>query len=140
MTEALNQFFLSCLDYLNELFYSGPPPSHPHRLKDGNNYHDYSEGVKKLFMFVALNFHYYLFLIGIIVRYTRHKNLGIINLNDPRPKTYKFKIALQIIMGVACLSMVYDTNYDLDTGKYYFDPLALIYIVFAFTWFLSIML
>ena len=86
-----------------------------------------------------MNFHYVLFLIGFLVRFSRHRGLGIINLNDPRPRTYKIKIALQIVMGLACFGMVYDTDVGPD-GRKEFEPLALVYIFFGFLWALSVYL
>jgi hypothetical protein len=88
-------------------------------------------------VFYGLNIHYLLFFIGYLVRYTRHKGLGIINLNDPRPLTYKLKILLQAIIGIATLGMAVDFC-QTDSGTLEFDPLGLIYVFYAGIWVLGI--
>ena len=79
-------------------------------LVNGEDPIQYSERTRKILVFYVLNIHYYLFLIGFLVRYSRHKNLGIINLSESRPRTYKVKILLQAIMGISALAMAYDTD------------------------------
>lgn len=50
--------------------------------------------LRKILYYIVGNLHYYLFLIGFLVRYQRHKNIGKYNLKAPRPKTYIMKIIL----------------------------------------------
>jgi hypothetical protein len=92
----------------------------------------------KLIVYFFFNIHYYIFLIGFLVRYNRHKTLGFINLMESRPRTYKIKILLQVIMGLSTLTMALDL--DWENGQYDFDPLSLIYIPYSLTWILSIYL
>lgn len=92
----------------------------------------------KLYIFFGLNFHYLLFFIGFLVRYNRHKSLGMINLMESRPKTYIIKIILQLLMVIASALMVGD--WDFSSAGYQFDPLALIYVLYAILWCLSIYL
>jgi hypothetical protein len=94
--------------------------------------------ILKLIVYFLFNLHYYIFLIGFLVRYNRHKTLGFINLMESRPRTYKIKILLQVIMGLSTLTMALDL--DWEDGKYDFDPLSLIYIPYSLTWVLSIYL
>jgi hypothetical protein len=94
--------------------------------------------IVKLFLFFVFNTHYYLFLIGFLVRYNRHKTLGFINLMESRPRTYKLKILLQTIMGLSTLTMALDL--DWEDGGYHFDPYSLIYIFYALLWVVSIYL
>jgi len=94
--------------------------------------------ILKLIVYFFFNIHYYIFLIGFLVRYNRHKTLGFINLMESRPRTYKIKILLQVIMGLSTLTMALDL--DWEDGKYDFDPLSLIYIVYSVTWILSVYL
>jgi hypothetical protein len=51
---------------------------------------------RKFFVFYLMNLHYPLFFLAYIVRYARNKSLGVINMSggEPRPRTYKIKIAL----------------------------------------------
>ena len=63
-----------------------------------------------LLYYFVLNAHYYIFLLGFLVRYSRHKNLGKNNLKDPRPFTYKLKMLLQGIMMISTLLMAYDID------------------------------
>ena len=99
---------------------------------------DASEQLRKLAIFTLLNLHYPLFLIGCLIRYSRHQGMGLINLNEPRPRTYKFKIALQLLMALATLAMAVDFSVDPFTGVYTFEPVALVYVPYAFLWGLSI--
>ena len=92
----------------------------------------------KFVIYFGLNLHYYLFLIGFLVRYNRHNSLGMINLMESKPRTYKVKILLQLIMAFTTLLMVID--WDVVNGKYTFDPLALIYALYTIGWILSIYL
>jgi len=62
----------------------------------------------------------------------------MINLMESKPKSYKVKIFLQIIMAFTTALMVID--WDMKNGGYTFDALALIYIGYAITWILSIYL
>ncbi len=92
----------------------------------------------KFLIYYGLNFHYFLFVIAFLVRYNRFKTLGLINLSESRPRPYKVKILLQIIMGFSCWGMSIDTDYS--DGKFDFDPLALIYFAYGLIWALSIYL
>lgn len=96
-----------------------------------------NERLNKILVFYGLNLHYLLFFIGYLVRYTRHKNLGIINLNEPRPTTYKLKIILQVVMALTTLVMAADTSVD-SNGKRFFEPLALVYVLYSAMWFMGI--
>lgn len=71
-------------------------------------------------------------------RYYKHKKLGVINLAESRPRTYKLKVLFQVIMSIATLVMAIDTDYA--DGKYTFEPMALIYVFYSFIWLLSIYL
>ena len=92
----------------------------------------------KLYVFFGLNFHYLIFLIGFLVRYNRHKSLGMINLMESRPKTYIIKLILQFVMVISSALMAAD--WDFSQAGYQFDPLALIYILYAILWCLSMYL
>jgi|LauGreDrversion4_2_1035121.scaffolds.fasta_scaffold421932_1 hypothetical protein len=94
-----------------------------------------NEPFPQLIIFYGLNIHYLFFLIGFIVRYQRHRYLGLNNINDPRPRTYKIKIALQGVMAFFTLLMAAEVSED---GS--FEPLGLIYIVYSGLWGLGIFL
>ena len=92
----------------------------------------------KFVVYFGLNFHYFLFLISFLVRYNQHVSLGMINLMESKPKTYKVKILLQVIMAFTTALMGID--WDFQNGGYTFDALALIYFGYSVAWILSIYL
>ena len=71
-----------------------------------------TEAERKSIYYFALNFYYYLFLLGFIVRYLRHRAIGKYNLQDPRPRSYKLKVGLQVLMALATYGHLYDLDVD----------------------------
>ena len=128
------------MSFKNYLFL-GSDPHFQNSLLDSSTQEDDSGSFcdqfcrKHLYFFLG-NFHCYLFLIGFIVRYHRHKNIGKYNLRAPRPRTYVLKIFLQSIMAITVFSMIYDIN----KASGVFEPLSLIYIFYGLIWLLSIYL
>jgi hypothetical protein len=94
--------------------------------------------LRKFIVYFGLNAHYFIFLIGFLVRYNKYRGLGLINLMESKPKTYKIKIFLQVIMGITTALMAID--WDFVNNQYSFDPIALIYIGYTILWGLSIYL
>eukprot|EP00347_Sterkiella_histriomuscorum_P014587 403360313 len=91
---------------------------------------------RKALYYCVGNLHFYLFLIGFIVRYSRHKNIGKYNLRAPRPFTYIIKIILQSIMTGVTFAMIYDVNYQSQK----FESIAILYVFYGCMWLLSIYL
>jgi hypothetical protein len=51
-------------------------PNVPDIIRDQLQDEEETEHVAKMIVFLGLNFHYYLFLIGYIARYAKYRNLG----------------------------------------------------------------
>ncbi|CDW73194.1 UNKNOWN [Stylonychia lemnae] len=90
---------------------------------------------KALYYFIG-NVHYYIFIIGFMVRFYRHRNIGKYNLKSPRPNTYVLKILLQCILALQTFTMIY----DISPSDHTYENLGLVYIVYGLVWMLSIYL
>ena len=64
----------------------------------------------KTLYYLVGNFYYYLFIIGFMVRFYRHRNIGKYNLKSPKPKTYLYKIFFQSVMVAISFGMIYDLD------------------------------
>jgi hypothetical protein len=57
---------------------------------------------------VVYQFEYYIFFVCYFLRTSKNKNTGKNNISGPRPKPYKWKVGISILMIFINLSMIID--------------------------------